>query len=412
MNAWPDFLPDGDHFLYLASTDSLLNNVSYTLKVGSISSLESKALFNVPSKVEYCEPGYLMYVKDKILLAQAFDVDRLEVVGDPIPVAENVANPPGAAISHFDCSDDGTLVYMTTDASSRNELVWVDRTGAEIEKIGEPGKYGDIALSPDNRMLIYGMENPQSETDDLWMYDITRKVASRFTFSDNNEAGPIWSPDAATIYYCSGTIPQIRTYSKPANGTGTATLVPLEGSPLAIITDMAKDGRTMCVTMLTGSSPDIFLAEVGSDDPPVPVVQTERGEYVGRFSPDGQYLAYLSEESDLNELYIRQLGGGEGRWQISSAGARLFEWSPIGDEIVFVNRDWEFIAVPIKTTGGLEIGAPKRLFERRFSTRGLPIRRFIMTADGQRILLVSDIERAQKPKFQVVLNWPKTIEDR
>jgi serine/threonine protein kinase/WD40 repeat protein len=412
LHAWPDFLPDGEHFIYLASTDTTINSASYMLKVGAVHSDETKALFLVSTKVEYCDPGYLLYVKDRILLAQRFDPDGLEVVGDPIPVAENIASPAGSAVAHFDASDNGTLVYMTTDASSSDELVWVDRDGRELEKIGSPGKYGDVALSPDGNSLVYGLQDPQTERIDLWMYDLNRRVSSRFTFMDGNEFGPLWTPDGSEILFNNGSLPRIKPYKKPSNGTGEST--PLLDSALAltVVTDISSDGTQVCLTAVPTNNPDIFVKDLTKDEPSLAVVNSDRQEFLGRFSPDGRYLAYVAQETDRGEVYIRSLTGSGGRWQVSSDGFRGMMWNPNGKEFIYVNSESEFISVPINTAGELKIGASKVLFKWRLPGGDFRLSPFTMSPDGQKFLVVSAGEQVEHPKFQVVLNWPKTIENR
>jgi serine/threonine protein kinase len=412
LNAWPDFLPDGEHFIYLGSADTMLTSSSYTLKVGALHSDETKAFFDVSQKVEYAEPGYLMYVKDKVLLARAFDPKSLQIKGDPIPVVEDVAGPPGSAISYFDASDNGTLVYMTTDASARDELIWVDRNGRELEKIGSPNKYGDVALSPDGKSLVYAVQDPQTETYDLWMYDIERKVSSRFTFQDANEFGPCWSPDGTQVYFNHGALPRIQPFKKASNGTGEA--MPLFDSTfgLTVLTDVSSDGTKACLTVVKTTDPDVYVKDLTTNDPPYPVVHSKRPEILGLFSPDGHYIAYAAQETDRLELYVCGLDAGGGRWQVSTSGVQAAAWNPNGKELIYVNANWEFISVPINSVGEFKIGAPVKLFQHRLATEQFGVHRFAVSADGQKFLLVSAGQRVEMPKIQVVLNWPKSIENR
>jgi serine/threonine protein kinase len=411
LHAWPEFLPDGRHFLYLSSTDSLLNEAAtYMLSVGSLDSHDVIELFPTSSKVEYCEPGYLVYVRDRILLAQAFDAGSLEITGEPIPIAENVAGPSGLPIAYFDVSDEGTLVYLTSDASAKNELVWVDRTGRELARIDAPARYGDVALSPDGGSLVYGLEDPQSETTDLWMYDLKRGVSSRFTFNDGNEFGPVWTHDGSEVYFGHGSFPQLTSMVKLANGTGDA-VSPFDSTfSLMAVTDISRDNSRAALTVLDGGPPDIYVKDLNTDEAPYPIIQTPLPEYLGKFSPDGRYIAYGAQETERAELYLRQLGGAGGKWQISTSGLRQFEWNPAGDEILYFSQDWDLMSVPVRTDRGLEIGSAKKLFRHRLSTLGFDVRRFAVSNDGQKFLLVSAQNQKENLAFSVVLNWHKTIE--
>ncbi|MDH4035115.1 MAG: hypothetical protein OEV80_15095, partial [candidate division Zixibacteria bacterium] len=411
-HAWPDFLPDGKHFLFLVASDSTLGSSTFDLKLGRVDSDETVDLFKTTSRVVYCEPGYLVYVKDKILLAQAFDVSGLKVVGEPIPVAENIASLSQSAVSSFDVSDEGTLVYMTSDASIKNELVWVDRTGKELAKIGEPGRYGDVALATDGQRLVFGLEDPQTETIDLWMHDIKRGVSSRFTFEEGEEFAPLWSQDGSTVYYNHGSIPAILPFWKPANGTGEASLLlDSAAGPFNVLTDISRDGNRYCFTGASEGQPDIKMMNLATDSIPVPLIKTPLDEYGGIFSPDGTYLLYAAEETDITELYLLKLDGAGGKWQISTSGVRSAVWNPAGGEILYFNREWEMMSVPIKTDGSVEIGSPTKLFQHRLSTLKFGFRPFDVSADGQRFLLVSAMDQKVSPKFNVVLNWPSLIEE-
>jgi len=412
FHAWPEFLPDGDHFLYLSSTDSSFSENNYLLCIGSLSSNKAIKLFKVSSKVKYCSLGYILYVRDKILLAQAFDADKLEITGEPIPVAEDVARMTGSAVSYFSASNEGTLVYMNSNASANNELVWLDREGNELSKIGEPGKYGDIALSPDGNRLLYAIENPQSETKDFWMYDLRRDVTSRFSFEDGNEFGAVWSDDGSTVYYNNGDFPNIKKYKKSSSGIGDADLILDTVKYICILTDVSRDSKKAALTTAAVNNPDIEMIDLTSDGQPYPIIKTPQDEFLGRFSPNDKYLAYIVTESNRSDLYIRRLDETGGKWQISNTDIRGFIWDPDGKEILYMNSDWDLISVPLNYTNGLSIGSPKKLFTRRISfSDELGLKRVDMTPDGRKFLLVSALDDEKKPEFNVVLNWHKKLEE-
>lgn len=417
-HSWPEFLPDGEHFLFLSSSDTALYGDSHNLQIGSIYSDERISLFPVSGRVKYCEPGYLVYVKDKTLLAQPFDADKLETTGEPIPIAENISSSFRTSISSFDVSDDGTLVYLTSNVTAMNELVWVDRTGRELSKIMEPARYGDIALSPDGKRLVYGLEDPRTETSDLWMFDLKREVSTRFTFDEKEDWGPVWSPDGATVYFNRGLVPDILPFSKPSNGTGEATQLIDSVDVLAAVTDITQDGSRLCFTTAPNGQPDIEILDLRTDSLMVPVVNTDRDEFLGLFSPDGKYLAYKAEQSDRTELFIIQLDGNGSKWQISTAGARSFDWHPKGGELLYFNLDWEMISVPISTENRengketLEIGRSVKLFEHPLSNLKFGAKILDISSDGEKFLLVSAMDQKQTLKINVVLNWPEMLKDQ
>jgi len=411
FHMWPEFLPDGEHFLFLASSDTLLIRGEYSLRIGSVESSETVELFEVTSYVRYCEPGYLIYAQDDVLLAQSFDADKLQVTGEPIPIAEDIAARTGSAISYFTVSNEGTLVYIPSDASSRNELIWVDRTGQEIERIGKPGRYGDIALSPDGTRLVYGQENAQLETMDLWIYDLQRDVASRFTFNEADEIGPFWSGDGHRVYYNQGVFPNVTPGYKEPDGISEFTPL-LDSLPyITIVTDVSQDGSLAAFSTVARDQPDIELMDMTGDDPMYPVVRTPQDEYLAKFSPNGELIAYGSEESNWPELLIRHTDISGRKWQVSSDGVRSSRWSHDGRNLYYFNWDWELYSVPISYKDEVvTIGTPALLFSRRLSTTGVAaLGRFDVTQDGQRFLLVAAIQDASNPEFHIVLHWPEAL---
>jgi serine/threonine-protein kinase len=378
------------------------------LRIGSTESFETIDLFNVTSQVRYCEPGYLIYTQDKILLARAFDADNLKVTGEPIPIAEDIANISGSAISYFTISDEGTLVYMSIEASINNELIWVDRTGQEVGRIGKPDQYGNISLSPDGSKLVYEIDYARSETSDLWIYDLQRDIASRFTFDEKNEFGPFWSGDGQIVYYHQGFFPsEVTPGYKHADGTSEFTPL-LDSLPYFIfVTDVSNDGSLGLFTSVHETQPDIEIKDLTGDNPMYPVVRTPLYEATARFSPDGRYFAYISQESIRGDLYLRRTDNLGGKWQVSPNGVRNYRWSHDGRYLYYFNWDWELFSVPISYNDGrVIIGTPSSLFSHELSLTGLiPLGRFDVTPDGQRFILVSAMQDAPDPEFYIVLNW-------
>ena len=167
----------------------------------------------------------------------------------------------------------------------------------------------------------------------------------------------------------------------------------------------------MCVTNVDDGSPNIYISYFDNIDSLIPIVKTPNFEYVGKFSPDGKYMVYMAEETDQSELYLRQLTGTGGKWQLSSDGVRNFIWNPDGKEILYFNWDWELISIPININDRLEIGASKKLFKRRLSFFELTINRFAISPDGQQFLLVSPIEQKEDIQFKTILNWPEILKE-
>lgn len=414
FHAWPDFLPDGEHFLYLSSNDSTNSVTSYDLEIGSTTSDENISLFPVTSNVKYCEPGFLLYVNDKILLAQPFDADKLEVTGEPVSIAKDISGLLQMVVAPFDVSDNGTLVYLTSESSIKNELVWVDRTGRELSKVFGPARYSDVSLSPEDRQMVYSVEDPQTATSDLWMYDFDREVSTRFTFDPGVDWGPVWSQDGSIILFNRGTIPALVPFVKPSNASTPERRLVAPGFGMAAVTDITRDMKRLCLTIGPNDQPDLAWMNLDDDSTITPILNSSRGELGGYISPDGNYLAYVEQQpgGGGGQLFILELRGSKGKWQISPRGAPSYRWSPDGSELLYFNTNWDLISVPISTENGLKIGKSSVLFNHKLSNLQLSGPLFDVSADGKKFILVSSIEHKNVLKFNVVLNWTEMLKNR
>ncbi len=413
-HGWPQFLPDGKHFLFLSSSDTSNNAASHELKVGSTVSDEVINLFPATSRVIYAKPGYLLYVKDKVLLARAFDADKLKITGAPVSIAENISSPAQSILPSFDVSDEGTLVYLTSDATIKNQLVWVDRTGRELSTLLGPSRYSDVSLSPDDRQLVYSVDDPRTGTSDLWLYDFDREVGTRFTFDPAVDWGPVWSRDGSTIFFNRGILPNLVPYMKPANASTPERRLIGPGYGMAAVTDVTKDMSHICLTIAPNGQPDLAIMSLDHDSTIIPILSSDRGELGGYFSPDGKYLAYVEQQpgGGGGQLFILELSGSNGKWQISPSGAPSYRWSATGDELFYCNNDWDMISVPISTENGLNIGKSKVLFNHELSNLQLSGPLFDVTADGKKFILISAIEQKDVLKINVILNWTEMLNDR
>jgi serine/threonine protein kinase len=413
-HGWPQFLPDGKHFLFLSSSDSANGAANHELKIGSTVSDEVLSLFPVTSRVKYCKPGYLLYVKDKILLARPFDADKLKVTGAPVSIAENISSPSQSVIPLFDVSEEGTLVYLTSDSKIKNQLVWVDRTGRQLSTFLGPARYSDVSLSPDDRQLVYSVDDPRTGTSDLWLYDFDREVSTRFTFDPGVDWGPVWSHDGSTIFFNRGILPNLVPYMKPSNASTPERRLVGPGFGMAAVTDVTKDMTHICLTISPNGQPDLAMMSLDHDSTITPILNSDRGELGGYFSPDGKYLAYVEQQpgGGGGQLFILELSGSRGKWQISPSGAPSYRWSPTGNELFYCNNNWDMISVPISSENGLKIGKSTVLFTRELSNLQLSGPLFDVTADGKKFILVSAIEQKEVLKINVVLNWTEMLKDR
>ncbi len=391
---WPEVLPDGRHFLYMAmgqkATESLY-------RIASLDGKENRPFAPAQSMVTYVEPGYLLFLRDRTLVAQPFDAKALKTKGEPIPLAEKVGTD-NVGLGRFSVSREGTLAYRTGEITDR--LVWVDRSGKEIETAGDPAQYFNPDLSPDGRRLAFDIVDARTARDDIWVRDLVRGVSSRLSFSKADAFGPKWSPDGQRIVYTVGNDLVERT----ADGQGAET--PLVASDeLKFASDWSADGRYIAFASRSKETTwDIWILPTFGDKKPFVFLKTPFAELDAAFSPDGRYLAYQSNESGRMEIYVQSFPGPGGKWQVSSQGGTQPHWRADGKELYFRSADQKLMAVDVAAGATFEAGVPKALFPLRLDS-GLGRNHFLPTRDGQRFLLVATPSRDTMTPTTVVLNW-------
>ncbi len=333
MVAWPEFLPDGRHFLYMATGQKPEDN---EYRIGSLDSSETKALAPAQTLVSYAPPGYLLFVRDRTLVAQPFDAKALKTRGEPVPLAERVGTD-AVGLARFSVSRDGTLVYRTGE--SGNRMVWVDRSGREVEAVGDPGDYHNPAFSPGGDRLAFDLADPRSGRFDIWVRDLKRGVNSRFTFGTGDSFCPLWSPDGRSIVFARDQ----DLFEKAADGQGEEKLL-LKSDAQKIPCDWTRDGRTIVFMSLAKETGwDICALPLSGDRKPIPFLKTQFAEVLPVLSPDGRFLAYQSNESGRAEVYVQNFPGPGGKWQISTAGGSEPHWRADGKELYYRAPDQKVI---------------------------------------------------------------------
>jgi len=398
-HSWPWFLPDGNHFLYMARTAPS----SGILKVGSLDGRVDKELFQSDSRAEFCEPGYILYCLEGMLVAREFDPDRLETVGEPIQIAENIATM-GTFLYHFGASNNATLVYQSATATNVRQIIAVDRAGRELDTIGEPARYGAIALSPDGKRLAYDLADPQTGQRDIWIHDLVRGVNSRLTFSES--FWPVWSPDGERIAFGSRGTGGNDVMICRSDGVGTPSRAYYQSHYGLIPTDWSNDGRSMCANIWQEGY-DVVLLDPADSSSMVTALNGRYDENQASFSPDGKYLAYQSDESGRFEIYIRELGATQGKWQISSNGGSTPLWRADGRELFYWDGGNHLVAVPVEMEGGhITFGVAEQLFHRAVARSPASNRKFYdVSGAGDRFFLTVPAGDDGRMEFVVVLNW-------
>jgi Tol biopolymer transport system component len=396
--AWPEFLPDGRHFLYMATGQKPEENA---YRIGSLDSKETRTLAQAQTLVTYAPPGYLLFVRDRTLVAQPFDPKALKTTGEPVPLAEHIGTN-NVGLARFSVSREGTLAYRTGESGSR--LLWRDRAGRELDSIGDPGEYGNPALSRAGDRLAFDLNDSRGGKTDIWIRDLGRGVSSRFTFGTGNSISPVWSPDGARIVFASDRDGNFDLFEKPASGQGEEKLL-LKNDEFKFPCDWSRDGRYIAFSSQgkkTGF--DVWVLPTFGDRKPIPFLLGAFTEIDPYFSPDGRFLAYMSTESGRAEIYVQSFPGQGGKWQVSSAGGSDPSWRADGKELFYRAPDQKLMAAEIRTGDSFQAGIPKPLFPGRVAP-GNARNKYLATPDGQRFLFVAPLGREAMIPTTVVLNW-------
>jgi eukaryotic-like serine/threonine-protein kinase len=395
---WPHFLPDGRHFLYLVLREQRDASEIY---IASLNSEKAIRLLAASSSIAYAPPGYLLYVRHRALLAQQFDAALLRLAGEPFTVADEVGcfgeiGPTGHGA--FSVSESGALVYGNVE-DPMTQLVWFDRLGKQLEPVAPAGTYFGPALSPDGRRVAVVRADPKTRATDLWLLDLSRPSFSRFTFDSSPDAAPFWSPDGSRIAFGSLRRGRWELNIKASSGAVIEQQLP-NTEDYRLFGGWSPDGTFL---VARNASSDALWAFLLDHRKPFQLLQAPLQEASShfhvdaQFSPDGRWLAYVSDESGRAEVYVQGFPPGGGKWQISNGGGDQPRWRRDVKELFYLTENKKLMSVEVKTSAVFEATVPAPLFE----TRALD---YDVTADGQRFLLNTVKEAADSP-VTVVLNW-------
>ncbi len=405
---WPFFLPDGRHFLYLvASFGSGGQQEKMGIYVGSLDSKEEKFLLRANSNVAYAPPGYLLFFRERSLLAQLFDAKGLRITGDPFPVAEQIQYFPQIYSALFSISENGVLLYRAASASAASRLLWFDRSGKEIGSLGTPGDQANPRISPDGKRVALDITDPQTGNMDIWIYDLSRGIPTRFTFDPAEDTTPIWSPDGSRIVWGSNRSKVRDLYQKDSSGAGSEEVLFRSGSA-KFSTDWSPDGRFILHRVVDPKTNlELWVLPVAGDGKPIPFIKATFGVDHGQFSPEGRWVAYSSNESGKWEVFVIPFPGPGGKWQVSTAGGSEPRWRRDGKELFYLAPDGKLMAVEVKEGPTFEAGAARPLFQtrRREHVSSTDLFSYDVSADGQRFLVNTDVGEVTSSPLTVVLNW-------
>jgi Tol biopolymer transport system component len=401
---FPEFLPDGRHFLYLGQSanpeTSGIFAGSLDGSVVRVSPIFSSALFAPGSSAS--ATGFLLFRKSDTLMAQVFDPVRLQAAGDAFPVAERtgIAANTNTGFGAFAAAGDGTLAISAGGAGNQ-QLVWTDRRGKALAVVNDgvsldtAGERDSFSLSPDDRKIVFTSGNNEDAT--LWLQNLGGGTPARFTFAAGRNGNAIWSPDGSRIVYG---LQSFSGYSselivKPSNGSGKEEVLlgtGLNRSPY----DWSRDGKWIAFRNDSPSA-DLWLLPLEGDRKPVSFLETPAAEINAHFSPDGKFLVYQSDESGRPEVYVQPVPPNGSKWQVSKAGGESPHWK--GSEIFFAAPDQKLMAAQVKTAPTFDSGTPQSLFEISGA--------YDVASDGQHFLIAEPAtgDAARLPPVTIITHW-------
>ena len=388
------FLPDGRHFVYTAEG-------SGATFIGDMNSKARRQIF--PSRIPavpviYAPPGYLLFVQDETLMAQPFDLRKTEATAEAIPIVESVAQLRTLGPGLFSVSQTGVLAYFSNSLLNNAQLTWFDRSGNPAGTVSAPGVIGMPAISRDGMTVAILRQDPHRV--DLWLHDTGHGSDSRLTFGpslDQSGRYAVWSPDGNHLAFQSSR--QIYQQSTKASGQ----YEPLDvDARVKDLDDWSRDGRYL----IEQSPPDpqtgidIWVLPLFGDRKAFPYLHNESNESQAKLSPDGQWLAYVSDESKRPEVYLVTFPKLEGQWRVSTGGGDRPVWSRDGRELYFVSADQKMMAVAIRPGIKFDYGAPQPLFPVQIA----PTASFDVAKDG-RFLIPVPVQGGVPSPLNVIVNW-------
>jgi Tol biopolymer transport system component len=410
QHRFPQFLPDGRRFIFYGIGAAEASGIY----IGSLDGGELKRVAASDSAGAYLNPGLIAFVRGTTLMAQHLDMNRGELVGDPLKIADPVS---ALGLMGFAVSSAGWIAYR--NGTGRRQLRWYDRIGKPNGVASEPDDtwiYPE--LSPDgNRVAVTRFV--QGNTD-IWLSDIARGGMSRFTFDSGVDGAPVWSPDGTQIVFLSSRKGHYDLYLKSSGGTGAEELVVASSNDKAA-QDWSRDGRFLLyyetnpktgrdLWALPNRQTQGRQAAAIKDDPgerkPVPVANTPFDEFNGQFSPDGHFVAYETNESGRFEIVVQPFPVPSGKWQVSTGGGIQPRWSTNGKELYFISPEGKLMAASVSASASsFAAGTPAALFTASPATGlGVNKQEYAVSRDG-RFLINQQVESSITSPITLILNW-------
>jgi len=404
---WPDFLSDGEHFLYWGGNFSNSRDDHYSgIYSGSINSKEKRRVVLCHSSFGY-DAQHLYYADaQRQLVSLSFDSSKGTVSGSPAAVANLVGVQPSTFWAALTVSENGTLIYNTGVGAVLSVLTWMDRSGKAQGTIGEPGVIANPTLSPDGSRVVVDIADLKANNVDLWLESTNAGGNARFTFDPAEEVSGVWSRDGSLITYRIANEDGAAVVAKRASGIEREKAL-VQSNPINdyVPNSWSPDGQQILCTIQEPSHYSLVLVPAGGGHE-VPFLTAKNNQTNGQISSDGKWVAYASDESGNWEVYVTSFPGAAGKWQVSRGGGGEPRWRADGKEIFYMASSGMLMAVPVSNSNGFSTGTPVPLFQIRgrapiSSTDAFT---YDVTRDGKRFLVNRYVSPEHVPPLTILLH--------
>ncbi|MGE5176984.1 MAG: protein kinase domain-containing protein [Hyphomicrobiales bacterium] len=407
-NAWPQFLPDGRHFLYLAYGQGESDR---TLKVGSIDSPATKSLGPATSRVEYGS-GYLLYVNTGTLLAQPFDAGGIRLQGDPFPLAQDVESDASGS-ARFSTSTNGTLVYRSGGSTEQSRMAWVGRDGKILSTLSTAADFDTPSLSPDETTVAIGRGEGTTPFRGLWLWDLRRDLGTQFDDATQALVVPVWSPDGRRLAYTRADHGEMQIVVRGLDGGPPTVLA--SSSEFKVPNCWTRDGRWivfMTRHAARGSTIDVEAFDLNqpTGSPPVPILSLPSNTSQATVSPGGSLMAYTASGAGPLQVYVTSFPKPGAKWRISTDGGMQPSWRGDGRELYYLTPGQQLMSVSVEPGSPPRFSRPRALFKAPVILRVLTRDVYLPTHDGQKFLMLTPAQKATVGATTVILDWLTRME--